>query len=159
MTPSEEFTKRYTRVEREQDVFGRTIGVRRLRPSEQLKVQGMTSDLEGEASFGAVGSETIIPRRMPAIMAASVCEIDGSPITFPKNRAELDAVLDMLDTEGMEAAIKAFTRIVPDGAGGIDAAKNSAGTPSFDNSSGLSETESRSMSPSPSTSTNSPLGV
>lgn len=142
MKPSEEFAKRYTKVERETDAFGRSIGVRRLRPSEQLKVQGLTSDLEGDIAFAGDGQ--MVPRRMPAVIAASVCEIDGAPITFPKNRAELDSIIDALDTEGMQAAVNATARILTgDENGGVDAAKNSAGTPPSDSSSGSSKTESR----------------
>lgn len=158
MKPTEEFSKRYAKVERETDAFGRVIGVRRLRPSEQLKVQGLTSDLEGDAVL--VGVDQSVPRRMPAIIAASVCEIDGAPITFPKNRGELDAIIDALDAEGMQAAVNASARIIMgDETGGMEAAKNSAGTPPSDSSSGSSKTGSRSTSPSHSTTTNSPHGA
>ena len=45
-------------------------------------------------------------------MAASVRKVDESPITFPANRKALDFILDMLDTEGLEAAQSAFEKIV-----------------------------------------------
>lgn len=113
MTPSEEIINRYKPSDAEADAFGRLIRVRRLRMSEHVKLDEMG---EGLASRG------------PAVLAAMVCEIDGTHITFPKNRGELNAILDSLDIEGIEAANKALrklTGIVEDGEPGseIEAAK------------------------------------
>lgn len=157
-TATDEITARYNRIERAADAFGRSIGVKRLKPSQQMKVQGMTADLEGDSvSFDADGREMRIPHRVPATIAASVVEIDGHPIPFPKSRAELDAVMDRLDSEGIEAAATALTKLTSgDSEGGVEAAKNLQGTPSSDSSSGSSKTASRSMSPARSTTTNSP---
>ncbi|MCC3246675.1 hypothetical protein LG047_15345 [Methylocystis sp. WRRC1] len=159
MKASDEILSRYNRIERELDGLGRTIGVRRLKPSQQIKVQGLTPDLEGSGKQinPETGEEMLIPHRAPAILAASVVEIDGVPIPFPKTRGELDSVLDHLDSEGLTAAGAAMMRLmVGDEDGGIDAAKNSARTPTSDSASGSSETASLSTSPSPSTTTNLP---
>ncbi len=48
-TESEIKIARYQTVEKEADGFGRLIGVRRLKPSEQTKLAGMTADLTGSA--------------------------------------------------------------------------------------------------------------
>jgi len=127
-TESEIKLARYNKVEREADKFGRLIGVRRLRPSEQTKAAGYTSDLSGsDEVIDNDGNKILVPHRLPLMIAATVCEIDGDPIPFAKNRAELDAIYDRLDVEGIEAAGRAATRLqkgddAPDNL--VDAAKN-----------------------------------
>lgn len=148
MTTKAEFESRYNTVQRTVDPLGRSIGVKRLRPSQALKIVGMTPDLEGITMKMPRSDGTLIdvPYRSQAIIAASVAEVDGAPIPFPKTRAELDAIMDSLDTEGLNAAGEAMALLMV-GDEEIDA-KNSPGTPSSEANSGSSETESRSMSPS-----------
>lgn len=127
-TESEIKLARYKKIERDADDFGRLIGVRRLKPSEQTKAAGFTADLTGsDEVLDAEGNKILVPHRLPLMIAATVCEIDGDPIPFPKNRGELDAIYDRLDVEGIAAAGRAATRLqqgddVP--ADPIDAAKN-----------------------------------
>jgi hypothetical protein len=98
-TASEEILARYKKVEREADSFGRLIGVKRLNPSQQLKIMEMSnSDNEGV--------------RTALFAAASVCEIDDLPVTFAKSRAELDSIIARLDQEGLEAVGKALNRLL-----------------------------------------------
>lgn len=105
---------RYRKVEREADEMGRIIGVRRLRPSEQGKLQGMTADLTGhEIVKTDDGQQISVSHRTPYVCAAAVCEIDGLPVPFPKNRGELDAIYDRLDYEGVKAAATAMARLDP----------------------------------------------
>ena len=108
---------RYNKVERIQDAYGRMIGVRRLKPSEQLRLQEMAPNLEGSTKHVAEdGTVLEIPKLAPLFTAATVCEVDGAPFTFPKSRPELDAVLDRLDQEGLIAAMEAYSKLVaPDG--------------------------------------------
>jgi hypothetical protein len=119
LTPSEELIQRYSRVERHADVFGRVVGVRRLKPSQSTKISEMTPNLDGDAEMTVLdektGAETTmkIPRRLQMNVAASVCEIDNVPIPFARNRGELDAIYDRLDREGMDAAMTAFFRLLP----------------------------------------------
>ena len=98
-TASEEILARYAKIEREADSFGRLIGVKRLRPAQQLRVSEMvdTKDDISSAMFN---------------IAASVCEVDSVPVTFPLTRAELDSVIDMLDVEGTKAASAALGRLL-----------------------------------------------
>jgi hypothetical protein len=123
MTASEEILarkERYSRIERASDSLGRMIGVRRLKPSQQLRIQEMAPGLDGSLSVTAETKDGVqqieIPRNSPLIIAASVCEIDSTPIPFPKNRAELDSVLDRLDNEGIEAAGRALGAMAMDDA-------------------------------------------
>jgi len=108
---------RYKATEREADLLGRLISVRRLRPSEQAKLTGMTSDLTGFDEAEVVDEETgetkklQIPHRVPFLVSAAVSEIDGVYIPFPRSRGELDAIYDRLDIEGITAAAKALARL------------------------------------------------
>jgi len=114
-TESEIKLARYGAVEKEADKFGRVIGVRRLKPSEQAKVAGMTADLAGsDEMFGPTGEKILIPHRLQIQIAAAVCMIDEARIPFPRNRGELDAIFDRLDGEGITAAGAALVRLTVD---------------------------------------------
>lgn len=138
-TESEVKLARYRSTEKEADAFGRIITVRRLRPSERLKVAGMASGFQGGESIpGKDGEKVEIPHTIVLSLVASVSFIDDVPIAFSKNIGELLALYDRLDQEGMEAALKAMTRLVADDIPKEDetpfdereAAKNLPGTPS-----------------------------
>ena len=61
-----------------------------------------------------------VSRRLQMTVAASVCEIDNTPIPFPKTRGELDAIYDRLDKEGIEATMIAYAKLFPAPADGDD---------------------------------------
>lgn len=115
MKKSEEIltlAERYNKVEKVADKLGRLIGVRRLKPSEQLKIEEMAPGLDGERrTVGPDGSEVSVSRRAPLSLAASVCQINDIPIPFPKRREELDAILDRLDSEGLEAVVEGLIKL------------------------------------------------
>ena len=116
MSKSDEIAARaakYNQIERVADTLGRVIGVRRLKPSQQLKVEEFAGNLTGTITMtdDRTGSTVEVPRRFPLMVAAAVCEIDEVAIPFPKNRGELDAVLDRLDEEGMAAVVEAFGKL------------------------------------------------
>lgn len=122
-TASEEILNRYKKNEIETDEFGRAITVRKLRPSEQVALMRM-ADTE---MSGPINAMTV---------AASVSKVDDAVFTFPRSMGELNAVMDMLDQEGLTAATTAYVRL--NGAGTEDdgapvdaaqAAKNSRKTP------------------------------
>lgn len=132
-TESEVKLARYQQVEKEADGFGRVIGVRRLKPSEQTKLAGMTAELTGSDQVLAKDPDTgeeklvTIQHRYPLIVAGSVSLIDEAHIPFPRNRGELDAIYDKLDVEGLIAASAAMARLVKDEviADPVGTAKNS----------------------------------
>jgi hypothetical protein len=136
MTPSEERINRYIEIAREADAVGRLIGVKRLKISQQLKIEEMTPALDGSATLTTPdGQEMKIPRRSIPMIAAAVCEIDNVPIPFPRTRGELDAMMDRLDSEGFAAAAAAFGKLNPtelnvegEVLSGDDVAKKSQGT-------------------------------
>jgi hypothetical protein len=126
-TESEAKLARYNAIEKEADAFGRVISVRRLKPSEQTKVAGMTADLTGsDEVMNDQGERVMIQHRMPLMIASAVCMIDEARIPFPRTRGELDAIYDRLDVEGLTAAGKALTRLseVEGAENPLDSAKN-----------------------------------
>lgn len=139
LDPSDEFElrkARYSYVERETDALGRMIGVRRLKLSEQTRITAMTPDLGGmdEVVNPAMpGGTLLVSQRSQYYIVAMVCEINGTHIGFPRNRGEMDAIMDRLDNEGMAAAGDAAMRLLKgdeetDGTV-IDQAKNLSATP------------------------------
>jgi len=116
-TESEIKLARYNQIEKEADGFGRVIGDRRLKPSEQTRLIGMTNDLTGHEIVPVTDEETKavsnaeVSHRSPLMLAASVCLINEDPITFPRSRGELDAIFDRLDVEGLTAAAVAMGRL------------------------------------------------
>lgn len=115
MNKSEEIkarAERYSRVEREADTIGRLIGVRRLKPSEQVQVEEWSPNLDGYSTEkDEFGNEFSVPRRFRLFVASAVCELDGNPVPFPKSRGELNSILNSLDTEGIQAAVKGLVRL------------------------------------------------
>lgn len=131
--------EKYEKITKVADSLGRVIGFRPLKPSEAVRVREMAPALDGMETVvdEATGRRFEIPKAMPLTIAASVREIDGHPFAFPRSRGELDAVLDLLDDEGMLAIMMGLTEAgrkkEEDAAAaaevGVEAAKNSAETP------------------------------
>ncbi len=121
MTPSEEIIQRYARIERAVDSFGRKIGVRKLKLSQQTRVAEWTPGLDGSQDItippdpvtGTPAREVSIARRAQMLVIASVCEINDVMRVFPRNRGELDSLADYLDEEGLIAAMTAYARFAP----------------------------------------------
>lgn len=60
-----------------------------------------------------------------AMTAASVTAIDGEPVAAPTSDREIEAMLQRLDFDGLEAANKALTALAaPDLEAVVDSAKN-----------------------------------
>lgn len=76
------------------DQLGRTLRVRKLNALGKVDL----ADLVG-ASRGQ--NEGVMA---PALIAFSVCAIDGKPVLPPSNYKELRALIGQLDDEGLEAA-------------------------------------------------------
>jgi len=98
-TTLEQLKERYSKTEREPDALGRMITVGMLRPSQETRVR----------EWIAAGAHSIVNNTL--FIAASVRQIDQGVFPFPRSREELDATLDALDREGLEAASKAVERL------------------------------------------------
>jgi hypothetical protein len=111
---SEDVKERYRETAKAADAQGRIITVGRLKVSQKLRISGMTQDLEGSYEVKAPnGTMVEIPRRAQPMLAAMVRQIDDFVCTFPRNRAELDAMMDVLDDEGFTAIMEANSRLNP----------------------------------------------
>lgn len=125
---------RYAHIEREKDALGRVIGVRRLKLSERTRLTAMTPDLGGlDEVQRPDGTIALIPQRAQYHIIAMVCQINDAMIPFARNRGELDAIMDRLDQEGIEAASTAVNRLIggeeAEGETHLDKAKNLSGIP------------------------------
>ena len=116
-------------------MFGRVVEVRRLRPSDSFWTrQVAASDLTDVTT--------------EALIASSVCSItepDGrtSDLRPPRTGAELSVRLNLLEAEGMSAAMAAYARLVgaqvlPAGKTVPDGADDGA-PPNGDESAGIAE--------------------
>jgi hypothetical protein len=112
-TPAQEYAERYAQICREADTLGRIIGVGMLKVSQQIRVMEMTPALDGQTEVGIDkdGKKIVMARRSLPMLAAAVREIDGVKYMFPRNRQELDFMLDRLDGPGLIAAGVAAAKI------------------------------------------------
>lgn len=114
-TQAQEYSERYAHIEYEADTLGRVIGVGALRVSQQIRVMEMTPNLEGNTEVGTDkdGNPIVMARRSLPMLAAAVREIDGVKYMFPRNRADLDFMMDRLDGPGLITAAAAAAKLVP----------------------------------------------
>ena len=111
--------QRYSETAQEIDKLGRAILVGRLKPSQQMKAAEMAGS---EATAQTVR------------LVCSLRGIDLNTFAFPRSRAEVDARIDMLEDEGLEALVKATMQLygVADNPAGaempavLESAKNSS---------------------------------
>lgn len=98
LTASEEILARYKKTETTTDTLGRAIVVRKLKPSQQVAVMTMAdTDLKSPLSVMQI--------------AAAVVKIDDNIYPFAKSRDELLAVVDVLDDEGLAAALEGVVKL------------------------------------------------
>jgi hypothetical protein len=109
-----EILAREGKTEKAGDSFNRVIVCGRLKPSQEMAVIRFADSDDAYIRF-------------TYRVAASVRAIGDAVYPFPRDRAELESVLDTLDREGLEAASTAFLKIYESEkeAVGGDAAKNS----------------------------------
>jgi hypothetical protein len=94
----QEILDRYAKVEKAADKFGRIITIGKLKPSQGLAVIRLADTKDDYVQF--------VSR-----VAASVRMIDEAIYAFPRDAAELNSIIDVLDKEGMDAAGEAFLKL------------------------------------------------
>lgn len=109
----EEIRAKYAKSEKVVDKYGRIITVRLLTVSQRTEIRKWAGT--DDASVQA-----------PMLFAASVSAINDIPYTFPKTQAELHAVMDMLDDDGVLVIAQAYAKLIDEKTEEqeIDAAKN-----------------------------------
>jgi hypothetical protein len=119
LTPSETIIRGAKKTATVTDALGRTIKIKKLTPLVRMKMASVVGpeDALNQVVFGY------------ALLAASVTEIDGTPWYLPASGRELEALLGVLDDEGVEAVQNGqdehFGAIDANSAKGTEAAKNS----------------------------------
>jgi hypothetical protein len=115
----DEIRAKYAKTEKVVDKYGRIITVRLLTVSQRTDIR----------KWAGTDDATV---QAPMMFAASVCAINDLPYTFPKSEAELKAVMDMLDDDGMLSIAQTYQKLVPDTTEeqDIEAAKNLPATAS-----------------------------
>ena len=92
-TPSETMVKSAIRTGEGTDARGRVIGVRRLSPLDRMRL------------FAAAGPELSKNEQWigAAALAASCCSIDGDQVPKPASRLQIEALVERLDEDGLQA--------------------------------------------------------
>lgn len=78
------------------DVQGRTLRVKRLSAVEKMRLAKALGEFNTNELYANYGW-----------IAAAVREIDGLPVVFPMNNLQLEATVQRLDDDGMDAAMRA----------------------------------------------------
>lgn len=82
------------------DAQGRKIVVRQLHALDHYRL----AKIMGEAGDSGWA-------RQIAVTAVAVCEIDGEPEAFPNTEREVEALIQLLGSDGFEAANKAIAEL------------------------------------------------
>ena len=93
LTPTQAIVLDANRIEYTTDTMGRRLGVKRVNASLRRKVLKAMSADSGE-------------KGQLFIMAATACccvSIDGIDVPFPTTELQIDALIDRLEQEGLEA--------------------------------------------------------
>lgn len=99
--PSEAIVKAAAKTSTFTDALGRTITIRKFSPLMRMRF----AEIVG-ASAGSNPQYTGV-----AALAAAVTEIDGEKIAFPTSKRELEAMVQRLDDEGIEAIGRAAAEL------------------------------------------------
>lgn len=92
-TPTQQVVDEANRIVYTTDALGRTLGVTRINAKLQRRV------------FKALSSESAEKTRylMQALTVCACVSIDGTPVAFPTSELQIDALIDRLEQEGLDA--------------------------------------------------------
>jgi len=99
------------------DARGRVIVVHRLSVLDYYRLTKATGDTINDRTLNM------------AVIAAAVRRIDTLDFPFPSSEKDIEFVLQMLESDGFEAAAKGVGQLLPKADDGTEAAKNLAGNP------------------------------
>jgi hypothetical protein len=85
------------------DAKGRKLRVKKLAPLQRMRL------------FRLLGADNSRNDRYAglAALAVSVVEIDGVAVSFPTKLAQLEALVEQLGDEGLDASAKAMAQLLP----------------------------------------------
>lgn len=98
-TPSQSVVNRATQFVKVQDVFGRTIGIKKPNAAERMRLMRVLGPelSENQVYFGH------------AMLAACVREFDGELLPAAASPAQLEHLVSRLDDEGLNAIAKGLS--------------------------------------------------
>ncbi|MFO0906775.1 MAG: hypothetical protein U0835_00145 [Isosphaeraceae bacterium] len=120
-TPSQAIVRAANQVETLQDARGRTIGVKKMGPLDRLKL------------FEVIGPENSKNEQYVgyAALAFLVASIDGDAVARPSSKLQLEALVQRLDDDGMDAVAQhLYGQVATQQEGDEAALKNGSSTPS-----------------------------
>lgn len=98
VTPTQAVINRDQKTARFQDRRGRVIGIRRMGAGDRMRVMRV---------LGSEGTENLLYFGH-AMLAACVRLFDGEELPMPTSRNEIEALVDRLDDDGLDAIAKAI---------------------------------------------------
>ena len=101
------------------DARGRKIALRKLNALDRMRL----SELVGGENAKNEAYMTY------ATLAYHVASIDGDAVPKPATKAQLEALVQRLDEDGLAAAVKALPGLYPEAAESEELLKNESGTP------------------------------
>lgn len=93
ITPTQQIVAESNRIEYVTDGLGRTLGVQRINLKLRRRVLKALSDQSAEKN----------KYHLMALVACSCVEIDGDKLAFPASELAVDALIDRLEQEGLDA--------------------------------------------------------
>ena len=127
MPSIEELRARYSRTETEADTIGRQITVGLLKPDQRYRVLELSDSQSPYVLVPFTNAATV----------RKIIDVDGKEMLFaaPRDRTDIDIILNVLDDEGMLAVSRALSRLNPRNVDGnaknpVIEAGNSQGTAS-----------------------------
>lgn len=120
-TPSQSIVKAANSITTLTDSRGRQIGIKKMGPLDRLRL------------FEVIGAENSKNEQYAgyAALAFLVTSLDGEPVPRPENKIRLEALVQRLDDEGMDAiAMHLQSQAEASQATDEDALKNGSSTPS-----------------------------
>ena len=118
-TPSEAVVKAANEIITVADARGRQIGVRKIGALDRMRL------------FECAGAENSKnePYMGYAALAYSVASIDGEPVAKPTKLMHLEALVQRLDDDGLNAVAQHFASLAEDSQDAEALLKNAPGTP------------------------------
>jgi hypothetical protein len=118
-TPSQGIVRAANQVTQVTDARGRVIGVKKIGALDRMRM------------FEAVGAENSKnePYLGYASLAFHVGSIDGDPVTRPGTKAQLEALIQRLDDDGMNAVAEKLPDLYGQSGDAEALLKNASGTP------------------------------
>jgi hypothetical protein len=112
--PAAQIVRQAAEVEKVTDASGRVIGIRRLNALENMRLASLAGPADVQNPVWM----------LYAMCAYSVIDIDGELIAKPGSKAQIEALVHRLDSDGIGAIIQAVAPEMQDALGEAERAKN-----------------------------------